>query len=296
MRQKAMPAESLHESTSTDREHRLKTAENAGMGAAFGVLIYQLFQLLHHLLFGERSRAEAWPVWLAALIVASIELRIFRMLDPVARAVRSRLHAWRPSFHALGQSEESLKSVLDAYPAVLAALVLAYTLVRAARGESTRVEEPFSLVMVGVMAAVMTWYWWEGVRRQPRDARWLGAAAGVVTGALFAIAAVILFGRGAPFVPVMKQVIRFALSWGLYGFGGGMALDRGGVWRPGVRAGIGVAAAVLALGLVNGLFDRPFPWWEEACLAAGLGAGLIVLQPSDGFLAPPRSSRDSSRL
>lgn len=296
MRQKAMPAESLHESTSTDREHRLKTAENAGMGAAFGVLIYQLFQLLHHLLFGERSRAEAWPVWLAALIVASIELRIFRMLDPVARAVRSRLHAWRPSFHALGQSEESLKSVLDAYPAVLAALVLAYTLVRAARGESTRVEEPFSLVMVGVIAAVMTWYWWEGVRRQPRDARWLGAAAGVVTGALFAIAAVILFGRGAPFVPVMKQVILFALSWGLYGFGGGMALDRGGVWRPGVRAGIGVAAAVLALGLVNGLFDRPFPWWEEACLAAGLGAGLIVLQPSDGFLAPPRSSRDSSRL
>lgn len=296
MRQKAMPAESLHESTSTDREHRLKTAENAGMGAAFGVLIYQLFQLLHHLLFGERSRAEAWPVWLAALIVASIELRIFRVLDPVARAVRSRLHAWRPSFHALGQSEESLKSVLDAYPAVLAALVLAYTLVRAARGESTRVEEPFSLVMVGVIAAVMTWYWWEGVRRQPRDARWLGAAAGVVTGALFAIAAVILFGRGAPFVPVMKQVIRFALSWGLYGFGGGMALDRGGVWRPGVRAGIGVAAAVLALGLVNGLFDRPFPWWEEACLAAGLGAGLIVLQPSDGFLAPPRSSRDSSRL
>ncbi|HEX4835274.1 MAG TPA: hypothetical protein VFW01_02965 [bacterium] len=296
MRQKAMPAESLHESTSTDREHRLKTAGNAGMGAAFGVLIYQLFQLLHHLLFGERSRAEAWPVWLAALIVASIELRIFRMLDPVARAVRSRLHAWRPSFHALGQSEESLKSVLDAYPAVLAALVLAYTLVRAARGESTRVEEPFSLVMVGVIAAVMTWYWWEGVRRQPRDARWLGTAAGVVTGALFAIAAVILFGRGAPFVPVMKQVIRFALSWGLYGFGGGMALDRGGVWRPGVRAGIGVAAAVLALGLVNGLFDRPFPWWEEACLAAGLGAGLIVLQPSDGFLAPPRSSRDSSRL
>lgn len=272
----ARRVESLRGFLSPEEGRRLKVAGNAGLGAAVGVLLYK------HLVGSWGLWAVTWPVWLAVLLTIAIDRGILGALFPMSRSISSRVRE-RPS-PAVPASPGELENILNFTPAVFAGLLIAYTLVMAARGRSTRVEEPFSLVMVGVIAAAMAWYWWAGVRRNPREARWLGAAAGVVAAALFAIAAVLLFGRQAPLVLAGKQVILFAMSWGLYGFAGGMALDRHGAWRPGARAGIGLAAAVVALGLINWLFDRSFPWGEEACLAAGLSAGLMVMKPSDALL------------
>ncbi len=247
---------------SADAGRRIKIASNAGLGAVAGVLLYK------HLAGSWGLWAVTWPVWCAVLLALALDTGLLR-------------------------APASPEKVLNVSPAVLAGLLIIYTLVMAARGQSARVEEPFSLVMVGVIAAVLAWSWWAGVRRDPRDARGFGAAAGAVTAAVFAIAAVLLFGRQAPAALAAKQVILFALSWGLYGFAGGMALDWDGAWRPGARAGVGVAAAVLALGLINWLFDRSFPWGEEACLAAGLSAGLMFMKPSDALLESSRGSAAS---
>jgi hypothetical protein len=268
--------ESLRDFLTPERGRRLKVASNAGLGAAVGVLLYK------HLVGSWGLWAVTWPVWLAVLLTLAIDNGILGTLFPMSRVVPSSARG-RPSPGALTSPGE-LENILNFSPAVFTALLTAYTLIMTARGRSAKVEEPFSLVMVGVIGAAMAWYWWAGVRRDPRDARWLGAAAGVVAAALFAIAAVLLYGRQAPLVLAGKQVMVFAMSWGLYGFAGGLALDRGKAWRPGARAGIGVAAAVLALGLLNWLFDRSFPWGEEACLAAGLGAGLMFMKPRDTFL------------
>lgn len=256
---------------------RVRVASNAGLGAAVGVLVYK------HLVGPQGLWAATWPAWLAILLVAAVDRGLLGALFPMTRAIETRIRA-RRSADAPPPPEDHFENVLNFTPAVVAGLLIVYTLVIAVRGPSMRVREPFSVIMVGVIAGVMAWSWWAGLRRDPRDARRLGAASGVVTAVLFAVAAILLFGRHVPAVPTIKQVILFALSWGLYGFAGGLALDWRGPWRPGVRAGIGVGAAVLALGLINWLFDRSFPWGENVFLAAGVGAGLALIRPGDGFI------------
>ena len=270
----AVRAEGFRDLLTAEAGRRIKVAGNAGLGAAVGVLLYK------HVAGPWSLWGVTWPVWLAVLLALALDRGIVETLFPMARAAVTR-RGGGPSPGLLRPPQTLVDNVISFSPVVLAGLIIAYTLVTAARGHPARVEEPFSLVMVGVIVGVMAWHWEQGVRRDPPNARGLGAAAGVVTAALFAIAAVLLFGRHAPAVPMAKQVIVFSLSWGLYGFAGGAALDRGGARRPGARIGIGVGAAVLALGLLNWLFDRSFPWGEEACLAAGLSAGVMYLSPSD---------------
>lgn len=279
----AVRAKGFRDLLTAEAGRRVKVASNAGLGAAVGVLLYKHFAGPWHLW------SVTWPVWFAVLLALALDRGLLEMLFPVTRAVVARTRG-SASSGIRRPPQELAEKIINFAPVVLAGLLIAYALVMAARGRSARVEEPFSLVMVGVIAGVMAWHWEKGVRRDPPNARVLGAAAGVVTAALFAIAAVFLFGRHAPAVPIAKQVIVFSLSWGLYGFAGGAALDRGGPRRPGARIGLGVGAAVLALGLLNWLFDRSFPWGEEACLAAGLSAGVIYLTPSDGFFGSGRSS------
>jgi len=268
----AVRAEGFRDLLTAEAGRRARVAGNAGLGAAVGVLVYK------HLAGPWSLWGVTWPVWLAVLFALAPDRGIVKTLFSMTRVTR---RGGGPSFGLLLPPQAFVENVRNFSPIVLAGLIIVYTLVMAARGHSTRVEEPFSLVMVGVIGGVMAWQWEKGVRRDPPNARGLGAAAGVVTAALFAVAAVLLFGRHAPAVPIAKQMIVFSLSWGLYGFAGGAALDSGGARRPGARIGIGVGAAVLALGLLNWLFDRSFPWGEEACLAAGLSAGVMYLWPSD---------------
>jgi hypothetical protein len=277
----AVRAEGFRDLLTAESGRRAKVAGNAGLGAAVGVLLYK------HLAGPWSLWGVTWPVWLAVLLALALDRGLVETLFPVTGAAR---RGGGPTPGILRSPQALVDNVRNFSPVGLAGLIIAYTLVMAVRGHSPRVEEPFSLVMVGVIAGVMAWHWEKGVRRDPPNARGLGAAAGVVTAALFAIAAVLLFGRHAPAVPIAKQVIVFSLSWGLYGFAGGAALDRGGAQRPGARIGMGVGAAVLALGLLNWLFDRSFPWGEEACLAAGLYAGVISLSPSDRFFGSRYSS------
>ena len=255
---------------------RVRVASNAGLGAAVGVLVYK------HLVGPWGLWAATWPVWLAILVVAAVDRGLLGALFPMTRAIGTRVHGGRTSTSP-PPPEDHFENIVNFTPGAVAALLIVFTLVVAARGPSARVRESFSVVMVGVIAGAMAWSWWAGVRRDPRDARRRGAAAAVVTAALFAAVALLLFGRRVPAVLTFKQVILFAMSWGLYGFAGGLALDQGGSWRPGVRAGVGIGAAVLALGLVNWLFDRSFPWGEELFLAAGVGAGLALIRPGDAF-------------
>lgn len=271
-----MRAEFWRQALSPAGGRRVRVASNAGVGAAVGVLLYK------HLVGPWGLWAATWPVWLAILLVAAVDRGLLGALFPMTRAIETRLRRRRSS-GAPPPPEDHFENVRNLAPAAVAAVLIVYMLVVAVRGPSVRVREPFSVVMVGVIAGAMAWSWWAGVRRDPRDARRLGAASGMVAAAVFALAAILLFGRHVPALLTLKQVVLFALSWGLYGFAGGLALDSRGSWRPGARAGVGVGAGVLALGLVNWLFDRPFPWGEEIFLAAGVGAGLALIIPGDGI-------------
>jgi hypothetical protein len=280
------------------RRRTRETVLDASLGAGFALTIY----------YGFASLLKAgWGEQLKFLIVTAVVLvGIVRFLERLMQAVRRRMglpferhsaHAdWMVQLAALfivvvvGALHAILHETVNTHPAEVVGILTV------------------SLLLIGGI----TWMWVLGMRSTPHHAALYGGTLGALAGGLTMFIAVGLVGtatdpvplggvhHSAPPPPLSPAQIELAvavnaLTWGLLGSLGGLALNR----RWGKRPGWGVLCAMVVTTIVITLpvaFFETDPWGfmvglgKDLVRVIGWGAALVLSTAADDVLRPKHAA------
>lgn len=113
-----------------------------------------------------------------------------------------------------------------------------------------------------LVAGSVTLAWARGVCRHPQQAAKLGALTGmIVGGAVDLVFAPALWIGAAPGQPLSHQIdvtILAMFRWGLSGFLGGLAIEKGWGQRSAFRVALGVAVAALIIASIEAVYEQSF--------------------------------------
>lgn len=249
-----------------------RVALAGGAGATGGALAYQI-------VLGPRGMLTWHPVFVVLFVVLLLAAVAFR------RFGEERLRRRREKSATAGQSSALRR--LGWGLAGVATLLLA----SAAQEASNRMllapgaETTIGLLLsVLPLAAIVTFGWARGA---PPAAAIGGLVAGAVAGAAWALA---LGAFARPLWFSTGFVAMTGLLWGLYGFGGGLGIERLPLPRAGQRAAVGVAAAMVVLFVLGPVLRTPWSLAERLFVAAGWGVGLLLHSQADAVLGVRRAA------
>lgn len=274
-----MQTQDREDASYAERRDRLGVACSGGLGAAWGLLAYQVTLGPG----GMFSSLESWLLVLVpALLKAFGEHYVRGMLARFAGRRRSSATQEAQQRRPMRSFERLISApVLEVVTFVL--LILLILLEGAPPEGRVLVREWLSALLI---AGVVTFYWTRGAWQVPPGAARRGGLAGAIAGGVVWLVVVTFTRRWAAPGEALRQVILAALTWGLYGAAAGIAIERGWWSRAGVRVGVGVAAAVILLNGVYGLFYWPslHGLLKPLMSAAGWGLGLLLYRPSEVML------------
>jgi hypothetical protein len=243
--------------------HRWRVVVAAGLGAGFGMVVNTA--LIDMANWTSEQRLEFVLTTVIMMLLAWV------LIDPFVGQLSGQ-----PAAEAAAPRPGFLRWL---GPIVGLLLALVDEIVHTAL---TSYGAPYSLGMIVVSALIAgtaTYCWLIGAQRSPPEAAKLGGASAAGASAGLVILLGILTGQA----DVILAALLGAITWGLPGFFGGLAIDRGWGGCP----TIGILRTLIALGAawaIVALLFVPEDFLAQILVGGGWALGLLLYPAADSLL------------
>lgn len=272
-----------------DRRKAISVSISAGLGGAFGLVLWQsIVNFWHH------SMEEKIDEGMAIAVVA---LAVVKFLEPITERFRVALHI--SSHHHSEPLTEAWFIRLVAF-LILVSASLAHGLLHSLIEKNP--SGAVGIVVAGLLIpGGITYCWLRGATQTPPHAKGLGLISGILISASFFWVLYVFLGGRLPVGGTMEQVpvekgelfiLIVSIPWAIMGFAGGLAIDKSWGKRPSRGVLLSILVPILLVDLYYLLTNElsGIQVMNDLSRVIGWGVGLMIHPDADALFTVRRPS------